>query len=76
MENESYVHGLIQQLNHKWHNLHSHLEWVPGHMENKGNELADEHAERVAAGDIFCTDNVPDLLKKNLLVSIVALKAN
>ena len=45
-------------------------------MEIKGNELADEHAKRVAAGDIFCTDNLPDLLKKCLPVSIVALKAN
>ena len=45
-------------------------------MDIEGNELTDEHAKRVATGDISCTDNLPDLLKKCLPVSIAALKAN
>ena len=45
-------------------------------MEIEGNELADEHAKRAAAGDISHIDDLPDLLKKCLLVSIAALKAN
>ena len=71
-----YVHAFIQQLKCKCHNIHIHLEWVPGHMDIEGNELADKYAKRAITGDIFCTDDLPDLLKKHLLVSIGALKAN
>ena len=67
---------LIWQLKQKCCNLHIHLEWVPGHMEIEGNELADEQAKRVAAGDTSCMDDLPALLKKHLLVSIMALKAD
>ena len=71
-----YVHVFIWQLKCKCRNLHIHLEWVPGHMDIKGNELADEHAKRAATGDISHTEDLPDLLKKCLPVSIAALKAN
>ena len=56
---KDYVHTLIQRLKQKCCNLHIHLEWVPGHMEIEGNELADEHAKRAAAGD---TSRMGDLL--------------
>ena len=45
-------------------------------MEIEGNELADKHAKRVAAGGTSRMDDLPALLQKHLPVTIAALKAD
>jgi RNase H len=69
------VHVAILRLKRKHRRLHIHMEWVPGHMDIEGNEIADEHAKRAADGEVSNSNDLPDSLKKRLPASIAALRA-
>src|SRR6266481_3720181 len=53
-----------------------HIEWVPGHADVRGNERADALARAAAEGARSPQPELPQLLHKQLPVSITALKAN
>jgi ribonuclease HI len=55
--------------------LNVHLAWIPGHSGIAGNELADEEAQRAAAGESTPTMRCIPTLLKDLPSSAAALKA-
>ena len=69
------IHSAILRIKHRHHQLRIHLEWVPGHMDVKGNVLADTHAKMASEGNASDLTNLPHLLRKHLPASIAALKA-
>ncbi|KIJ52972.1 hypothetical protein M422DRAFT_81035, partial [Sphaerobolus stellatus SS14] len=55
--------------------LKLHLEWVPGHEDVEGNELADDEAKKAAGGITSATQELPHILHQTLPISIAALKS-
>ncbi|OCH87366.1 hypothetical protein OBBRIDRAFT_715138, partial [Obba rivulosa] len=48
--------------------------WVPGHMDVRGNELADTEAKKAASGVSSHPSRLPKLLRSTLPASSSALK--
>jgi ribonuclease HI len=69
------IHTTIHRIKRTHRRIHIHLEWVPGHMEIAGNEMADTHAKMAAEGNVSNHANLPRILKEPLPASITALKA-
>jgi ribonuclease HI len=69
------IHATILKMKRRRRRLRIHLEWVPGHMEIKGNELADTHAKMASEGNTSNLADLPHILRKCLPESVAALKA-
>jgi len=71
-----HIHDAILHIKCQHHHLCIHFEWVLGHNDIKGNEMADLKAKAAAEGSVSCISALPPSLHHHLLDSLAAIKAH
>ena len=68
------LHKQIKALKRRKPRLIFSVQWIPGHEEIHGNEVADAHAKKAASGKSSAKSSLPKALHNNLPLSVSSLR--